>query len=118
MVVRAWQSRPAPRPGRLADRQHVAIDPFQTTVSDDCGAVAIEQADLVGYLDLQRSLSAVALPRFVEGSKRFDFVYVDGSHLVEDVFIDAYYVARLLADNGIVALTTAPLHTWPKYFAS
>jgi hypothetical protein len=30
-------------------------------------------------------------------------VYIDGSHLFEDVFIDFYYVARLLRDGGIVA---------------
>lgn len=34
---------------------------------------------------------------------RFDLVYVDGSHLVEDVFVDAYFVARLLTECGVMA---------------
>jgi len=27
-------------------------------------------------------------------------MYVDGSHLFEDVFVDAYFGARLLTDGG------------------
>ena len=39
----------------------------------------------------------------LERGKRFNLGYVDGSHLFEDVFVDAYFIMRLLAINGVVA---------------
>jgi hypothetical protein len=30
-------------------------------------------------------------------------IYVDGSHLFEDVFVDGYFVVRLLREGGVVA---------------
>ena len=39
----------------------------------------------------------------LEESARFDLIYVDGSHLFEDVFVDAFYCCRLLAKGGVVA---------------
>src|ERR1043166_7728871 len=83
--------------------QHVAIDPFQTSFWDDAGAVAVERAGLEGFLDLRRSFSSLELPQLLLRDAMFDLVYIDGSHLFEDVFVDFYYVARLLAPGGIVA---------------
>jgi hypothetical protein len=34
--------------------------------------------------------------------ERFGLIYVDGSHIFEDVFVDAYYGARLLEKDGII----------------
>ncbi len=34
--------------------------------------------------------------------KRFDFAYIDGSHFSEDVFIDLYFISRLLNQSGVV----------------
>lgn len=33
---------------------------------------------------------------------KYDFIYIDGSHLSVDVFIDAFYSFHLLNDNGII----------------
>ncbi len=89
--------------GRSPMKQHLAIDPYQTPAWDDCGLVAAELAGLERYLDFRPVMSCVELPNLVSAGSRFDFVYVDGSHLVEDVFVDAYYAIRLLNDGGIVA---------------
>jgi hypothetical protein len=48
------------------------------------------------------SHSAYELPKLVEAGARFGLVYVDGSHLFEDVFVDAYFVIRLLEEGGVV----------------
>jgi len=88
--------------GRSPKSQHHALDPFQSTVWDSCGLLAIERAGLTGYLNFREAASALELPKFVEEGVRFDLVYVDGSHLFEDVFVDAYFVARLLTEGGIV----------------
>jgi hypothetical protein len=83
--------------------QHTALDPFQTTVWDSCGLMAVDRAGLAGYMDFHQAYSALELPRLIEGGARFGLVYVDGSHLFEDVFVDAYFVTRLLTKEGVVA---------------
>jgi hypothetical protein len=80
----------------------VALDPFQRTVWDDCGVQVIEQSGLAGYLDFRPAWSCLELPRLLGEGVRFGLVYVDGSHLIEDVFVDAYFVTRLLTEGGVV----------------
>jgi cephalosporin hydroxylase len=87
---------------RPPEGQHTALDPHQATVWDSCGLMAVERAGLMSYLDFRAAYSAFELPRLVEQGAQIDLVYVDGSHLFEDVFVDAYYVARLLAPGGVV----------------
>jgi hypothetical protein len=74
----------------------MALDPFQKGAWDDSGLVAVERAGLSDFLDFRPEFSSLLLPRLVEHGDRFDLIYVDGSHLFEDVFIDAYYTSRLL----------------------
>jgi cephalosporin hydroxylase len=88
--------------GIAPGRQHLALDPLQNTVWDDTGLLVVEQAGLAGYLEFQAEYSSLALPRLVETKAEFQLVYVDGSHLFEDVFVDFYYVGRLLSEGGIV----------------
>jgi hypothetical protein len=88
--------------GHSAASQHVALDPFQETVWDSTGLAAMEAAGLCGYLDYRPASSALELPKLLTYADRFGLIYVDGSHLVENVFIDAYYVTRLLDHGGVV----------------
>jgi hypothetical protein len=89
--------------GHAPVRQHLVLDPFQSGVWDDCGIQVIERAGLAGYMDFRPAFSSLELPRLVGEGASFDLVYVDGSHLVEDVFVDAYFVTRLLAEGGVVS---------------
>lgn len=89
--------------GRPPARQHVALDPFQAQVWDDSGLQVAAAAGLGGYLDFRSAFSSLELPRLVAAKDAFGLIYVDGSHLVEDVFVDAYYAIRLLSPGGIVA---------------
>jgi hypothetical protein len=82
--------------GRAPVGQHVVLDPFQETVWDRTGLLAMERAGLSGYLDFRPAFSALELPKMFKRHEQFEMVYVDGSHLVEDVFVDAYFVVRLL----------------------
>ena len=83
--------------------QHTAIDPFQTDVWDEVGLIALENARLRQYLDFRPAFSSVVLPQLVAEGAKFDLIYVDGSHLFEDVFVDFYFSTRLLTEGGIVA---------------
>ena len=86
---------------RPAERQHVAIDPFQSTVWDDCGREVLDRAGLGGHVDVREALSSTALPA-LSAEAPFGLIYIDGSHLFEDVFVDAYFSARLLSDDGVM----------------
>jgi hypothetical protein len=97
--------------GRPGEAQHTALDPFQATVWDSCGITALERAGLMGYMDFRKAYSALELPRLVESGARFGLIYIDGSHLVEDVFVDAYFAIRLLTEGGSSLSTTVQVHT-------
>lgn len=85
-----------------AAQQHMAVDPFQKDAWDDSGLLAVERAGLSDYLDFRPQFSSLLLPRLVESGEQFDLIYIDGSHLFEDVFVDAYYTSRLLSEGGVV----------------
>lgn len=89
--------------GSSPQRQHVAIDPFQASPwIDDAGLLATERAGLSGYLDFRGAPSCLVLPELLKTDEKFGLVYIDGSHLFEDVFIDFYYIVRILEVGGIV----------------
>lgn len=79
---------------------HIAIDPYQSTVWDGAGTLKLEEARLAETVQVFEEMSSVVLPRLMAEGRRFGMIYVDGSHLFEDVFIDAYYSARLLESGG------------------
>jgi hypothetical protein len=71
---------------------------------DEAGVYAVERAGLANFLDYRPEFSEFVLPRLLEDHQRYDFIYIDGSHLFENVFIDAFYAARLLNDGGWIAM--------------
>jgi cephalosporin hydroxylase len=88
--------------GREPKRQHIAIDPYERQVWDDCGLVATERASLFHYLDFRAGPSFLELPKLINEGRQIDLVYIDGSHLFEDVFVDFYFVRKLLGDGKTV----------------
>lgn len=83
-----------------AKYRHTAIDPYQSTVWDSVGMQCLESADLQDFIELFEQPSSLVLPKFLAEGRHFGLIYVDGSHLFEDVFVDAYYCARLLTVDG------------------
>jgi predicted O-methyltransferase YrrM len=88
--------------GHPPSAQHTAIDPFQASVWDECGLMALEHEGLRDYLDFRPDFSSAALPKLVAEGRTYDVIYIDGSHLFEDVFVDFYFAAQLLNKDGIV----------------
>lgn len=85
-----------------ANHQHIAIDPFQSTIWDDAGRVIVEEANLSEYVDIREGFSHLVLPQLIEENHKFDLIYIDGSHIFEDVFVDFYYSDKLLAKQGVI----------------
>jgi predicted O-methyltransferase YrrM len=91
--------------GQEPAKQHAALDPYQPySMLDEAGVYAVERAGLAEFLDYRPEFSEFVLPRLLESGERYDFIYIDGSHLFENVLIDAFYSARLLNDGGWMAL--------------
>jgi predicted O-methyltransferase YrrM len=81
---------------------HAVIDPFQTTGFKSCGLQALDDAGVLSLVSHYAEESQIALPRFVSEDRRFDFAFVDGSHLFDRVFLDLIYLGRLVKPEGII----------------
>ena len=49
-------------------------------------------------------MSQLALPAFLREGRRFDLAFVDGNHRFDAVFLDLFYLGRLLPKGAIVLL--------------
>ena len=86
----------------VPNKQHVAIDPHQSTIWDDAGKLLLEKANLSNYVDVREGFSHVVLPQLLQEARKFDLIYIDGSHIFENVFIDFYYSDKLLTKQGVI----------------
>jgi predicted O-methyltransferase YrrM len=85
-----------------ATYRHRAIDPFQSSSWKNAGVIAIQSAGYENNFLLVEEMSSVALPRLLGDGKLFDLIYIDGSHLFEDVFVDLYYSCHLVREGGFI----------------
>lgn len=88
--------------GPGAGSTHVAIDPFQSAHLKNAGVRAIEASGNAARFRLIEDFSDRALPKLLEAGERFDIIYIDGSHLIEDVLIDMHYSTQLLEVGGMM----------------
>jgi predicted O-methyltransferase YrrM len=89
--------------GRV-DATHLAIDPHQHTRFADLGLDALARAGLRDIVEHVARPSEVALPSLLEGARRFDVAFVDGNHRFDGVFVDLFFLGRLLRPAGRIFL--------------
>jgi predicted O-methyltransferase YrrM len=92
-----------------AEARHVAIDPYQTHGPDGrgfagCGLQHLDEAGVMSIVEHHEEESQIALPRLLAEGRLFDFAFVDGNHRFDRVFLDLYYVGRVVRRGGIVIL--------------
>lgn len=92
--------------GQAPSGQHIAMDPFQQDMHD-AGLAQLQRAGQSDYVTFFREPSHQVLPRLLGEKDQFDVCFIDGSHLFEDCFLDAFYCVRLLAPEGIVVFDDA-----------
>jgi len=95
--------------------RHWIIDPMQDTAFYDVGWDAIRAAGLADIATLLRDRSQLALPRLVTEGVSADAAFVDGSHIFHEVFVDLYFLRRIVRPGGIVILDD---HWWPSVVAA
>ena len=81
---------------------HVVIDPYQATRFSDCGLQFLEEAGVSELVELHKEKSHIALPRFLSEARSFEFAFVDGNHRFDGVFVDLFYLGRLVQPGGVV----------------
>jgi len=84
------------------DARHVVIDPHQDTRFAGCGLQFLDEAGVGSMVEHLGEESQIALPRLVSEGLLFDLAVVDGNHRFDAVFVDLYYLGRLLRPGGIV----------------
>ncbi len=81
---------------------HICIDPYQ---EKNYLNVGVENLDRLGYGDrvqFHQDLSCNVLPRLYSEKAQFDFIFIDGDHRFDSIFVDFYYSDLLLANNGYI----------------
>src|SRR5262249_29006211 len=81
---------------------HIALDPFQAASFKNCALQLMKEAGVSNLVEHLAQESQLALPRFLSETRRFDFAFVDGSHLFDRVFLDLIYLGRLVRPEGII----------------
>ncbi|MGI5243730.1 class I SAM-dependent methyltransferase [Dactylosporangium sp. CA-139066] len=84
--------------------RHYVVDPFQRSAYGDVGWELLVESGADRVVELLRAGSSVALPGLVERGVVVDAAFVDGSHRFHEVFLDLYYLRKLVRAHGIVVV--------------
>jgi predicted O-methyltransferase YrrM len=98
-----------------ADVSHVVIDPFQATAYDNVGWDALDAAGLADHTRFLGEASSVVLARLTADGFTADAAFVDGSHRFHEVFVDLYFLRKLVRPGGLIILDDT---SWPSVAAA
>src|SRR5262249_21991261 len=99
--------------------RHIVVDPFQESGYANVGWDLLRAAGLDAVASLLRVPSSLALARLVGDGVVADAAFVDGSHRFHEVFVDLYYLRRLVRPGGLVVLDddwTPSVRTAVRYY--
>ena len=82
--------------------RHVVVDRDQTSVFRGAGRRLLREAGVADFVDLHEDKSELFLPMLVRDRCAFQFIFVDGAHDFDDVFVDFFYINRLLRPGAVV----------------
>jgi predicted O-methyltransferase YrrM len=84
--------------------RHVVLDPFQAEGFANRGLQALDEAGVASLVEFHDEVSQIALPAFLKEAREFDLAFVDGNHRFDAVFVDLFYLGRLLPKGGLILL--------------
>lgn len=90
---------------------HVIIDPLQATEWSNVGWQLLRSAGLDTIARLVLQPSSMALPQLIAEGLAADAAFVDGSHRFHEVFVDLYFLRKIVRPGGIIILDD---HWWPS----
>jgi len=84
--------------------RHTAIDPNQKgAYFKSIGLLNIERAGFNDAFRFFHAPSSQTLPQLLQAGERFDFAFIDGSHVFDNVIVDFSYMDKLLEIGGCIA---------------
>jgi predicted O-methyltransferase YrrM len=86
------------------DPRHIVIDPFQQLSFSNVGWDLLCAAGLDSIATLVTAPSSVALPQLVVDGVTADAAFVDGSHRFHEVFVDLYFLRKIVRPGGVIVL--------------
>jgi predicted O-methyltransferase YrrM len=84
--------------------RHLIIDPFQERVWSNVGWEELRSAGLESVATLMLAPSSIALPQLVAEGVAADAAFVDGSHRFHEVFVDLYFLRKVVRPGGLIVL--------------
>ncbi len=94
-----------------AELSHTIIDPFQATSFHNVGRDVLEDAGLAPHISFIAEASSIALARLCGAGLVADAAFVDGSHRFHELFVDLYFLRKLVRPRGLIVLDDAQ---WPS----
>jgi predicted O-methyltransferase YrrM len=101
------------------DPRHIVIDPYQREAYGDVGWDLLCAAGLDTVARLVAAPSSIALPQLVTGGTVADAAFVDGSHRFHEVFVDLYFLRKIVRPGGLIVLDddwTPSVRTAVRYY--
>ncbi len=84
--------------------RHVIIDPFQEREWSNAGWDLLRSAGLDSIASLMLSPSSIALPQLLNEGLVADAAFVDGSHRFHEVFVDLYFLRKIVRPGGLIVI--------------
>lgn len=84
--------------------RHVVIDPFQESVWSNVGWELLRSAGLDSISTLMLAPSSIALAQLAAEDLMADAAFVDGSHRFHEVFVDLYFLRKIVRPGGLIVL--------------
>lgn len=84
--------------------RHIVIDPFQQQAFANVGWDLLCAAGLNAIASLVAAPSSIALPHLVAEGVVADAAFVDGSHRFHEVFVDLYFLRKIVRPGGLIIL--------------
>jgi predicted O-methyltransferase YrrM len=81
---------------------HTCMDPFQQESYQNAGLENIESFGYQDRLLFYEDFSHNVLPKLHAEKKKYDFIFIDGSHDFDSILVDFYYANLLLSQNGYI----------------
>jgi predicted O-methyltransferase YrrM len=99
--------------------RHLIIDPFQEREYSNAGRDLLRSAGLDPIVTLMPTPSSTALPQLVSEGFVADAAFVDGSHRFHEVFVDLYFLRKVVRPGGLIVVDDGwwpSVHTAVRYY--
>lgn len=99
--------------------RHIVIDPFQQRSFANVGWDLLCSAGLDAITSLVVAPSSAALAQLVTDGVVADAAFVDGSHRFHEVFVDLYFLRKIVRPGGLIVLDddwTPSVRTAVRYY--